>query len=277
MYQKNKKKIKLLITIYIFNGKILFKNNLFFTSKNEYIKASYNNEEIIFSLNTLKDNSFVVSGIQKIDVNKILPNKNYTDKVLGMSLWNYKLKIPGFNSKYKKIIVSANSDLQGTSINLPKPFGKNKDIKINISIDAFLENNKLHDINIIYNGIYAEISSFEKSSGYINFSGKKLKTPNNRFNLFGNLSVLNLNDWSDLKTDKDSTDYLSYINKINIKIDKLISSNIILDNVSVRGFHNNNAFLFNEIAVNSDKVEIYSSGKIEFNNFVPIILGAVLL
>ena len=248
------------------NGKILFKNNLFFTSKNEYIKASYNNEEIIFSLNTLKDNSFVVSGIQKIDVNKILPNKNYTDKVLGMSLWNYKLKIPGFNSKYKKIIVSANSDLQGTSINLPKPFGKNKDIKINISIGAFLENNKLHDINIIYNGIYAEISSFEKSSGYINFSGKKLKIPNNRFNLYGNLSVLNLSDWSDLKTDKDSTDYLSYINKINIKIDKLISSNIILDNVSVRGFNNNNAFLFNEIAVNSDKVEIYSSGKIEFNN-----------
>ena len=32
-----------------------------------------------------------------------------------------------------------------------------------------------------------EISSFEKSSGYINFSGKKLKIPNNRFNLFGNL------------------------------------------------------------------------------------------
>ena len=146
-----------------------------------------------------------------------------------MSLWNYKLKIPGFNSKYKKTIVSVNSDLQGTSINLPKPFGKNKDIKINISIDAFLENNKLHDINIIYNGIYAEISSLEKSSGYINFSGKKLKAPNNRFNLFGNLSVLNLSDWSDLKTDKDSTDYLSYINKINIKIDKLISSNIILD------------------------------------------------
>ena len=143
------------------NGKILFKNNLFFTDKNEYIKASYNNKDIEFLLSTSKDNSFIIKGVQEIDISKNIPSKNYSDKILGSSLWNYKLIIPGFNSKYNKIEVSAVSNLYGTSIILPKPFYKNKDIKKNISINAFLENNKLYDINIIYNGIYTELSSLD--------------------------------------------------------------------------------------------------------------------
>ena len=174
------------------NGKILFKNNLFFTDKNEYIKASYNNKDIEFLLSTSKDNSFIIKGVQEIDISKNIPSKNYSDKILGSSLWNYKLIIPGFNSKYNKIEVSAVSNLYGTSIILPKPFYKNKDIKKNISINAFLENNKLYDINIIYNGIYTELSSLDIISGYINFSGKKLKLPNNRFNIIGKLDVINV-------------------------------------------------------------------------------------
>jgi uncharacterized protein YhdP len=248
------------------NGKILFKNNLFFTDKNEHITASYNNEDIEFSLSTLKDNSFVIQGVQKIDISKNISNKNYSDKILGSSSWNYKLIIPGFNSKSKKIAVSAVSNLHGTSIILPKPFGKNKDIKKNISINAFLENNKLYDINIIYNGIYAELSSLDKISGYINFSGKKLELPNSRFNIIGKLDVINVDDWKSLNKNDVPINYFDYINKIDLNIDQLINNNIILDNFSAKGYRSNTSFLFNKIEVNSDKVKILSNGKIEFGN-----------
>ncbi|MBT3520045.1 MAG: hypothetical protein HN480_02150 [Gammaproteobacteria bacterium] len=248
------------------NGKILFKNNLFFTDKNEYITASYNNKDIKFSLSTLKDNSFIIKGVQEIDISKNTPSNNYSDKILGSSLWNYKLIIPGFNSKSKKIKLSAVSNLYGTSIILPKPFYKNKDIKKNISINAFLENNKLYDINIIYNGIYAELSSLDKISGYINFSGKKLKLPNNRFNIIGKLDVINIDDWKALNKNGTPINYFDYINKIDLNIGQLISNNIILDNFSAKGYRSNKSFLFNKIEVNSDKVRIRSNGKIEFGN-----------
>ena len=248
------------------NGKILFKNNLFFTDKNEYIKASYNNKDIEFLLSTSKDNSFIIKGVQEIDISKNIPSKNYSDKILGSSLWNYKLIIPGFNSKYNKIEVSAVSNLYGTSIILPKPFYKNKDIKKNISINAFLENNKLYDINIIYNGIYTELSSLDIISGYINFSGKKLKLPNNRFNIIGKLDVINVDEWKALNKTSTPINYFDYINKIDLNIGQLISNNIILDNFSAKGHRSNKSFLFNKIEVNSDKVRILSSGKIEFDN-----------
>ena len=248
------------------SGKILFKNNLFFTDKNENIKASYNNKDIEFSLNTLKDNTFIIQGVQKIDIGKNISSKNYGDKILGLSLWNYELIIPGFNSKSKKIAVSAVSNLYGTSVILPKPFDKNKDTKKNISINFSLENNKLYDINILYNGIYAEISSLDKVTGYINFSGKKLKLPNNRLNIIGKLDVINIDDWKALNKSGTPINYFDYINKIDLNISQLIHNNFILDNFSAKGYRSNKSFLFNKIEVNSDKVKILSNGKIEFGN-----------
>lgn len=248
------------------NGEILFKNNSFFTDKNKYIKASYNKEDIKFSLNTLKDNSFIIEGVQKVDIGKNIPSKNYSDRIRGSSLWNYKIIIPGLNSESKKIEVSAASNLVGTSFNFPNPFYKNKDNKKNIYINAFLENSKLYDINIIYNGIYAEISSLGKISGYINFSGKKLKLPNNRFNIIGKLDAINVDDWKAINNNDTSINYFEYINKIDLRINQLISNNIILDNFFVKGYRSNKAFLFNKIEVNSDKVNIVSDGKIEFDN-----------
>ena len=217
-------------------------------------------------MNTLTDNSFIISGIQQIDISKNITNKIYQDKILGSSQWNYKLIIPGFNSKSKKIALSSTSDLYGTSLDFPKPIGKNSGVRKNISVDAVLENNKLHDINIIYNGIYAEISSLEENSGYINFSGKKLMMPKNRFNLVGKLNTLDLGDWKVLNASDVSVDYFDYINKIDLSIDKLINKNIILDNLSIKGYRSNKSFIFSKIATSSDKVKIMSNGKIEFNN-----------
>ena len=248
------------------SGKIFFNNSLFFTNENEFINANYNSRNINFTLNTDSDKNFIITGNQRININKIIENNSYKDKILGSSLWHYKVKIPGLNSNFKKIKISANSELYETTVMLPEPFKKEKNIKKLMSVTGFLEDNKFSNINITYDGIYAEIASLNEFNGYINFSGKKLSIPKNKFDVVGQIESFNLAEWKGIGRNKSNIDYMQYVNNIDLLFNKFTNDNIKLDNFSIKGFSSEKSFIFNEIIVNSNKVNIVSSGVIEFNN-----------
>ena len=80
------------------------------------------------------------------------------------------------------------------------------------------------------------------------------------------INSLNLNEWKYLSKVKSDVNFLDYINKINISFNKFFNNKIIFDNFSISGFSANNAFIFDSIKVDSDKVSIDAEGSVEHNN-----------
>ena len=248
-------------------GIVKFKNNNFYIEDGKFIEAFYNDIKIKFKLNTDENGDYLLSGNQNLNLNKYIKSKNFKNYILGESNWNYKINIPSFNSHNKSIKIITKSKLVGTDINLPDPFKKKRNASSEILISALYKENKFNDISITYNGIYSKFRSLNSLNGFIDFSGKAHDMPDNKLNIFGDIEIVNINDWKKINGEiEDNINYLKYINNINININRLINNKIILDNFHAKGFSSNNIFTFNKITSSSDKLNIIASGNVENNN-----------
>ena len=63
-----------------------------------------------------------------------------------------------------------------------------------------------------------------------------------------------------------NVNYKSYLNKINIKINKLSKDKVILNNFIVKGYSSDKGFYFDEITSFSDVANINANGFIEDDN-----------
>ena len=249
-----------------FNGSIFYKDKNFYTKKNSLIEGEFNGNKIRFQLKTNKKNNFLISGMQNIDISKHIVSNDIRKHFSGTSLWHYNIVLPGFVNEDNEILIKAKSSLEGTKIDYPDPFYKMKDSKSDITLIANLENRNFKNISIRYNDIYSEFRSLDKLNGYIDFSGNKNIIPDNKFNIYGVINSLNFNEWKYLSKVKSDVNFLDYINKINISVNKFFNNKIVLDNLSISGFSVNNAFIFDSIKVDSDKVSIDAEGSVEHNN-----------
>ena len=248
-------------------GIVKFKNNNFYTEDGKFIEAFYNNIKIKFKLNTDENKNFLLSGNQNIDLNKYIKSKNFKNYIIGRSNWNYEINIPSFNSYNKSIKIIAQSELEGTDINLPEPFKKKRNVATKTAVSALYKENEFNEISISYKGIYSKFRSLNSLNGFIDFSGKTHDIPNNKLNIFGDIDAVNINEWKKINGEKKSNiNYLKFINKISIYINRLTYNKIILDNFSAKGFFSNNIFTFNEITSSSDRFSIKASGNVENNN-----------
>ena len=248
------------------NGIIKFKNNKFFTEENNYLEGFYNNEKIKFQLKTNNDKNFVISGTQEIQLNKYIKIKNINNIISGSSNWEYKIYFPGFNSKKNNIEIFAYSNLYGTSVKLPYPLNKSTDSNVKTKISLSFSQESFKNISISYNNIFSEIKNFNSLNGYVDFSGNKHKIPNKKLDLYGIISTLDLNKWNNFNNEESNVNYISYLNKINIKINKLSKDKVILNNFIVKGSSSDKGFYFDEITSFSDIVNINANGFIEDNN-----------
>ncbi len=248
------------------SGIINYKNEIFFTKKENMIDGKYNNTNIKFNLDTDKNGNFLVYGEQKISIQDYIPNRIIKERIKGKSMWNYNIIIPGFGSTNKKIKIITKSNLSGTTIKFPKPFNKEKNKKNKLIIDTNYVDEKFTNIKIRYNKIFSEFKSLNDLTGYVNFSGINVNMPDNKINLIGDVKYFNLAEWKNISDDKIKINYLNFINKIDLNFLNFKNGDIILDNFTVKGFNNNKNFVFDKIVVNSDKVEIVSSGLVEYDN-----------
>lgn len=255
------------------NGKIKFKDNNFYTEKNDILKGLYNGQKINFKLKTDPNKNFIISGEQKINFKNFIKNPNAKKILVGDAVWNYEISFPGFSSPSKNIGIVASSNLEGMSVNLPEPFGKSEDNKVSTKISTIFDQETFRDISLSYNGMLSEIKSLNSLIGYIDFSGNKRNMPIKKFNLYGKISKININDWKDISTNSNDINLFAYLNKVNIKIKKLSLNKVILDNLSIAGSSSDNSFTFEKIIVSSDKVNIKASGNIENNNLSSFLIN----
>ncbi len=248
------------------NGILKFKDNNFYTGENEYVKGLYNDKKINFQIKTDSNKDFIISGKQKINFYDYIKNSDIKNFFKGDSLWNYKIFFPGFSSKKKDIDIIAVSSLKGMAINLPVPFKKSEDENIITKISTTFDQKNFKDISISYNGMFSQIRSLKSLIGYIDFSGKKQNIPREKFNLYGSIDKVNLDDWKSFNKSDTEVNYLTYLNKVNIKINKFSLKKIILNNFSIVGASSNNSFSFEKINAVSDQVIIVASGNVEYNN-----------
>ena len=247
-------------------GHLYYKNEKFFTEENSPLTAIFDRNNVSMNLDTLNNGDFILFGEQKIQNENIISNPIFKKRILGNSSWDYKINIPGFRSKTKVIHVQANSTLNGTSISFPRPFKKEKNINSRIFIESDYADKEFNNISVLYNNIRVEIKSLKSLNGYINFSGERIKIPDNRIDIFGKISEFDINEWKLIRENSTSTDYLQYINNINIDFDELTFNDIKLKNLSINGFNSKKYFIFNDISVDSNEVNITANGKIEFDN-----------
>ena len=247
-------------------GELLYKDSKFFTKKNKFINADYNNINLKFDLKTDDNNDFIISGTKKIDTSKYIKNKSIKKNINGETNLNYSIKFPNFNSESPLIKVKLGSDLNGVSIHYPKPFfkEKNKEIKTNINFE--LNNFEPKNFKIFYNNILAEFLTLNNPVGYINFSGKESKIPESNINLIGNIDMLNLDDWKNVMPGSGKISYISYVNKVDIFIKKFLNDKLIIDNLKLKGYSSKNLFLFNEVSAVNNYLQLMASGKVELNN-----------
>ncbi len=248
------------------NGIIKFENNKFFTDRNNYLEGFYNDSKIKFELKTNSDRNFIVSGTQEVQPKKYIKIDSINNIISGSSKWNYQIYFPGFNSKKNSIDIIAESDLYGTSVSLPHPLEKLSDSKVKTKISLSFSQDNFSNISISYNNIYSEIKNFNSLNGYVDFSGKKHNIPNEKLDLYGTISFLDLDMWKNFSNKKNDVNYISYLNKINIKINKLSKDKIILNNFTIIGSSSNNGFNFDEITSFSDIADVTANGFIEKNN-----------
>ena len=248
------------------NGKIYYDNRKFYTNDDDYIKGFYNNNEIKFKLKSDKDDNFIISGTQILNINDYIDASNIKDYIAGNSSWKYNIIIPGFNSNEDKILIKAVSDLRGTIVDYPSPFKKKKNTESDIQISASFKKTAFENIEIKYNNIYSEIKTLKPLNGYINFSGEKNIIPKNGFDIYGALNFIDLKDWKKINKNSKQDNILSFINKIDITFSKFVNDNIVLDNFYINGNSNNSSFVFNEISVKNKKININANGNIEYNN-----------
>ncbi len=159
-----------------------------------------------------------------------------------------------------------NSNLYGTLVYLPHPLEKLSDSKVKTKISLSFSQDNFSNISISYNNIYSEIKNFNSLNGYVDFSGKKHNIPNEKLDLYGTISFLDLDMWKNFSNKKNDVNYISYLNKINIKINKLSKDKIILNNFTIIGSSSNNGFNFDEITSFSDIADVTANGFIEKNN-----------
>jgi len=245
-------------------GIIKFKENKFYTEKTN-ITGKYNNNNIKFSVLTDENDNFILSGKQKINISNYINDKVFKNKIKGESSWFYEIKIPGFNNSIDNINIKITSNLYGTDILLPEPLFKNKDSKIKTIVKVQISENKFSNIEVLYNDIYFESKSLNDFTGYINFSGYKLKSPKNGFNIYGKIENFELSKWTEYGSDSD-TNYFKYLNKIDIKFSKFINKDLVFDNLIIKGDNKINSFEFSEISSNSKYVTLNAFGAIEFDN-----------
>ena len=255
------------------NGKIKFKDNNFYTERNEILKGFYNSQKISFKLKTDSNKNFIISGKQKINFKDYIKNLNAKKLLTGNAVWKYEISFPGFSSPSKNIGIIASSNLEGTSVNLPEPFRKSENNKVSTKISTIFDQETFRDISISYNGMLSEIKSLNSLVGYIDFSGNKRNMPTQKFNLYGSISKININDWKDINTNSNDINLFAYLNKVNINIKRLSLNKVILDDLSIIGSSSDNSFSFEKIIVSSDKVNIKASGNIENNNISSFLIN----
>ena len=248
------------------SGDLYYANEKFFTKKSSPVMGFYNSNSISFNLDTQNNGDFVFSGSQKIENKNFINNLMFKNKILGKSNWDYKINVPNFKSKRKVIHIEAKSNLNGTTINFPKPFKKIKNINSTIFVNASYIDKEFNNIIISYNSIIAEIKSLKSLNGYVNFSGVKSTIPDNGIDVLGKIVEFNINKFLPLNDNSNSTDYLRYINKINVDFGELTFKDKIFKNLSINGFNSKKYFIFNNITVDSKEVNIRASGKVEFDN-----------
>ena len=247
-------------------GDVYYSDDKFYTKKRSPVRGLYNSNSVSFNLDTQKNGDFLIIGSQKIENKNFINNSTFKNIISGESLWNYEISIPRFNSERKEILVEAKSTLNATSVNFPKPFKKLKNINSPIFVKARYVDNDFSNIIISYNSILAEIKSLKSLNGYINFSGDKSIIPNYGFDVLGTIFEFDTNELNIFETNNISTDYLQYINKLNVDFSKLIFRDKIFENLSINGFNSKKYFIFKDISVVSKEVSIRASGKVEFNN-----------
>jgi len=248
------------------SGDLYYINKKFFTKKSSPVTGDYNSNSISFNLDTQNNGDFIISGSQKIENKNFINNLIFKTRILGKSNWDYKINVPGFSSKRKVIHVEAKSTLIGTAINFPKPFKKIKNINSMILVNASYIDKEFNNIIISYNNILAEIKSLKSLNGYINFSGDKSTIPDNGIDVLGKIVEFDINKLQPFKDNSNSTDYLQYINFINVDFGELTFKDKRFKNLSINGFNSKKYFIFNDITVDSKEVNIRANGKVEFDN-----------
>lgn len=247
-------------------GIINYKNEIFFTNKEDFIKGKYNQTKIKFSLNTDDKKNFLISGKQKISLQDYIENKTIKNRISGKSEWHYSIVVPSFESNNKKIKIRASSNLLGSKIEFPEPFKKESKLKNNLIINTYYADNNFTDIKIRYKKIVSEFKSLNNITGYINFSGEEIQIPDNKINLVGKIKYFDLSQWKNIGDNSGERNYLNLLNKIDLNFLTFKNGDIVLDNFYVNGFDDKKNFVFNKIVVDSSKVKITASGKVEPNN-----------
>ena len=248
------------------SGTIKYNNDNFYTEKNKPLSADFDRNKIKFNLRNDEKGNFVVYGKHKISLEDYISDKNISDKIHGESVWNINFIIPGLNSKKSLIRVEAISDMNGIKISYPEPFYKNISESSNAKINFDIKNFKFLNIKVSYKGIYSEFSSLDSLNGYIDFSGKKNVIPNNKINLIGTINEVNLDEWKKIKKEDSQVNYLSYINKLDLKFNKFISDKLIIDKLSIKGYSTLNQFNFNSISASNKFLNFNATGTVEYDN-----------
>ena len=248
------------------SGTIKYKNDNFYTEKNKPLSADFDKNKIKFNLRNDEKGNFIVHGKHKISLEDYISDKNILDKIYGESEWNINFIIPGLNSKKSLIRVEAISDMNGVKISYPEPFYKNISESSNAEINFDIKDFKFLNIKVSYKGIYSEFSSLDTLNGYIDFSGKKNVIPNNKINLIGTINEVNLDEWKKITKEDSQKDYLSYINKLDLRFNKFITDKLIIDKLSIKGYSTLNQFNFNSISASNKFLNFNASGTVEYDN-----------
>ena len=156
--------------------------------------------------------------------------------------------------------------MNGIKIAYPEPFYKNISDSSNAEINFDIKNFKFLNIKVSYKDIYSEFSSLDRLNGYIDFSGKKNVIPNNKINLIGTINEVNLDEWKKITKEGSQVDYLSYINKLDLKFNKFITDKLIIDKLSIKGYTTLNQFNFNSISASNKFLKLNATGTVEYDN-----------
>ena len=89
---------------------------------------------------------------------------------------------------------------------------------------------------------------------------------NNKINLIGTINEVNLDKWKKIAKKDTQIDYLSYVNKLDLKFNKFITEKLIIDKLSIKGYTTLNQFNFNSISASNKFLKLNATGTVEYDN-----------
>ncbi|MCP3667053.1 MAG: TIGR02099 family protein [Gammaproteobacteria bacterium] len=201
-----------------------------------------------------KKNITQVLAKGKIDTDRL--HQQYPDldltRIQGETEWQLALSIPDPDAKHLPLTIKADSTLKGIKIDYPLPIGKSAQSLHPLKLKAVLNRDNKHHLQVNYNqtiDLALALSDSGKDKlaitrASLNLGGGKSKLPGKeQLEIHGKMANLDLSKWESMIPAGEGISIAPPLALIDLKLDSLKTSQLQLNNFSVKMRHHKNRLL----------------------------------